>query len=66
MAQKVSKSCKTSYSFNDFKRRKMILSCNKKAVDIPLEQKTNLNRIKRYVKIKTFVMKLCLLKALNY
>ena len=33
---------------------------------IPLDQKANImNYIKKYVKIKTFVMKLCLLKTLK-
>ena len=30
-----------------------------------LEQKANLNRIKKYVKIKNFVIQLCLLKTLK-
>ena len=35
-------------------------------VVIPLEQKTNLNCIKAYVKIKIFAKQLCFLKALTY
>ena len=35
-------------------------------VVILLEQKTNLIRIKKYVKVKIFVMKLCHLKTLKY
>ena len=33
---------------------------------IPLEQKANLKLIKEYVKIKIFVMYLCLLKTIKY
>ena len=33
---------------------------------IPLEQKTNLNRIKKYVKINIFAILRCLLKILKY
>ena len=66
---------KTSYSFNDYKWRKITLCCYKKISAlsrelssksndnfyglnyvIRLEQKTKLNRLKVYVKIKIFVM----------
>ena len=63
----VSKLWKASYSFNAFKWRMMALSCSKKTINIInrntvwtafilLQQKTNLNLIRKYVKIKIFVM----------
>ena len=40
--------------------------CQNWIVFIPLKQKTNLNSIKKYVKVKIFAILCCLLKKLKY